>query len=102
MYDELQQHDGSPYWSETSWFTFMVPEHNLNGWFYLYARPNMNLCGAGPTIWDRSGEENFSCLYNNVDPYLELPPGATLFNIDIRTAETHIACSTLERGKKFR
>lgn len=52
-----------PYWSESSWFSYHIPEENLNGSFYNHFRPNMNCMLAGTFIWDHSGETQYDCRY---------------------------------------
>lgn len=52
-----------PYWSESSWFSFHIPERNVNGAFYNHFRPNMNCMLAGVFIWDLTGQTNWDCLY---------------------------------------
>jgi hypothetical protein len=52
-----------PYWSESSWFSFHIPERNINGAFYNHFRPNMNCMLAGVFIWDLSGAFPFEALY---------------------------------------
>lgn len=45
-----------PYWSDSSWFSWAIPEQNLNGFFYNHFRPNMNCMLAGPAMWDTSAK----------------------------------------------
>jgi hypothetical protein len=52
-----------PYWSESSWFSFHIPERGINGSFYNHFRPNMNCMLAGVFMWDASGEHSWDCLY---------------------------------------
>lgn len=43
-----------PYWSDSSWFSWGIPEKNINGFFYNHFRPNMNCMLGGPAMWDNS------------------------------------------------
>ncbi|MFC1924848.1 hypothetical protein ACFLXA_05760 [Chloroflexota bacterium] len=52
-----------PYWSESSWFSWAIPERNINGLFYIHFRPNMNCVNAGPAMWDTSGQHVWQFLY---------------------------------------
>ena len=45
-----------PYWSESSWFSWAIPEKEINGFFYNHFRPNMNCLLAGPAMWDTSAK----------------------------------------------
>ncbi|MCB2060166.1 MAG: hypothetical protein R3E09_13315 [Novosphingobium sp.] len=64
-----------PYWAESSWFHWAIPEKSINGSFYSHVRPNMNLMMAGPYMWDPSGEYSFNCLYWDWQAMRLLPEG---------------------------
>ena len=42
----------SPYWTETCWFTFAVPQRRLSGQIYPFFQPNLGVCSAGVYLWD--------------------------------------------------
>lgn len=44
-----------PWETETSWFSFNVPERNLAGWLYAWVRPNLRNCGGGVFVYDDTG-----------------------------------------------
>jgi hypothetical protein len=46
-----------PFWSETTWFSFTVPERNMQGYVYPWIRPNQGLLGGGVWVWDDSGHQ---------------------------------------------
>ncbi len=52
-----------PYWTETSWFSWAIPERNINGFFYIHFRPGMNCVNAGPAMWDTFGQHAWDFLY---------------------------------------
>ena len=41
-----------PSWSETTWFSFMIPERRLYVYVYPWIRPNQRLYGGGVMAWD--------------------------------------------------
>ncbi|NNE74357.1 MAG: hypothetical protein HKN26_11880 [Acidimicrobiales bacterium] len=41
-----------PYWTETCWFTFTVPERKLSGQLYPFFRPNQGVTSGGAYFWD--------------------------------------------------
>jgi hypothetical protein len=45
-----------PYWTESSWFSWAIPDQDICGFFYNHFRPNMNCLLGGPAMWDRSGQ----------------------------------------------
>jgi hypothetical protein len=69
-----------PYWSESSWFSWAIPEMGINGSFYNHFRPNMNCMLAGAFMWDASGEHSFDCLYWDWQAMRVLPEGR--FGVD--------------------
>ena len=52
-----------PYWSETCWFTFTVPERKLSGQLYPFFRPNQGVMAAGVYFWDDTGNQLWNCRY---------------------------------------
>jgi len=41
-----------PFWTETCWFTFTVPERRLSGQFYPFFRPTQGVVSAAAYFWD--------------------------------------------------
>ena len=64
-----------PYWSESSWFSWAIPERGINGFFYNHFRPNMNCLLGGPAMWDRSGQHVWDFLYFDWQLMRRLPKG---------------------------
>jgi hypothetical protein len=74
----------SPWWSETGLFGFLIPERNINGWFYFWHRPNMNLTASGIAIWDGLGEEQHNCLFYDWSYFNPFPgEGADHFDFEL-------------------
>jgi len=69
-----------PYWAESSWFSWAIPERGINGFFYNHFRPNMNCLLAGPAMWDRSGSHVWDFLYFDWQLMRVLPEGK--FGVD--------------------
>ena len=45
-----------PFWGETSWWAFSVPERKLAAWFYPLMRTNQDVCSAAVFVWDDTGD----------------------------------------------
>lgn len=45
-----------PYWTDSSWFSWSIPEKDICGLVWTHFRPNMNCVCGGPAMWDLSGE----------------------------------------------
>jgi hypothetical protein len=45
-----------PYWAETCWFTFTVPDRRLSGQLYPFFQPNQGVLSAGAYFWDPTAD----------------------------------------------
>lgn len=54
---------GEPWFTETSWFSFNVPERKMGCWLYGWARRNMGNSGGGVFVWDPSGTTPWTVPY---------------------------------------
>jgi hypothetical protein len=52
-----------PYWMESAWFGFPVPERDMNGFVYFFHDVRTGVSGGGPAVWDPSGEETYDCRF---------------------------------------
>ena len=64
-----------PYWTESSWFSWAIPEQDICGFFYNHFRPNMNCMLGGPAMWDRSGQHVWDFLFFDWQAMRVLPEG---------------------------
>jgi hypothetical protein len=62
-----------PYWTETCWFTFTVPERRLSGQLYPFFRPNQGVTSGGAYFWDDQGDQLWNCLYAKNFWHLPIP-----------------------------
>ena len=62
-----------PFWTETCWFTFTVPERKLSGQLYPFFRRNQNVTAAGVYFWDDQGNELWNCRYAKNFWHLPIP-----------------------------
>ena len=88
-----------PYWNESAWFSFSVPERAIHGMVYYFFRPNMNLLMGGPILWDPTGSCTWDCLYHDWHQLQAIPPGAEKFDI---AAPNSLDVRTLEPENKYR
>ncbi len=42
-------------WTETTWWSFHVPERSLAGWLYVQMRPNIGTASGGAFVYDPAG-----------------------------------------------
>ena len=72
--DEFHPADtDDPYWTETCWFTFAVPERRLSGQLYPFFRPNQRVCAAAAYVWDDSGDQPWNVRYGKNFWHLPMP-----------------------------
>lgn len=93
-------HDCSddPFWNESGWFSFCVPERNLNGFIYFYHRPNMRFSKGGIAVWDPSGERTWNCRFHDWD-ISPLAQDADMFDF---TLQNGLSVTCVEPLKRYR
>src|ERR1700758_1782244 len=62
-----------PFWTETCWFTFAVPERKLSAQLYPFFRPNQGVCAAAAYAWDDSGDQPWNVRYGKNFWHLPIP-----------------------------
>ena len=62
-----------PEWTETMWFAYAVPERDLSGQLYVFARRNVGVVAAGAFVWDRVDDLFQSCRYSKMFWQLPFP-----------------------------
>ena len=62
-----------PFWTETCWWTFTVPERRLSGQLYPFFRRNQGVMAAGAYFWDDTGDALWSCRYAKNFWHLPIP-----------------------------
>jgi hypothetical protein len=96
-------YDRDPHWNESSWFSWAIPERNINGLFYYFFRPNMNCINGGVGMWDLSGEYTWDCLYWDWQYLRHLPEGR--YGVDYNKYDFATPCSlsvrTLEPLRRY-
>jgi hypothetical protein len=72
--DEFHDPDtDDPYWTETCWFTFAVPERRLSGQLYPFFRTNQRVCAAAAYVWDETGHAPWNVRYAKNFWHLPMP-----------------------------
>ncbi len=87
-----------PYWNESCWFSFSIPEKEIHGMVYYFFRPNMKLLMGGPILWDGSGAHSWDCLYFDWHHFQTIPDGAEKFDF---TSRTSLDVKVLEPRKQY-
>ena len=85
-------------WTETTWFSFNVPERGLAGWLYIQMRPNLGISSGGafvygPGCWDPWELPYFAYLH-----YLPLPEPLDLRDVAFRNG---VSVKVVEPGMVY-
>ena len=80
-------HDvGDRWWAtETSWWSFSIPERALGGWLYTLVRPNIGTVSGGAWVWDAAAHEPWEVPFSANYAMLRLPEGADLRDVHLPT-----------------
>jgi hypothetical protein len=62
-----------PFWTETCWYSFSVPERKLSGQLYPFFRPNQGVTAAAAYFWDDRGNQIWNARYVKNFWHLPLP-----------------------------
>jgi hypothetical protein len=87
-----------PFWNESGLFGFMVPERKIDGYFYVWHRPNMNLTSAGVALWDDKGTETHNCLYAEWFHFNPMAAGTDMFDFELGNG---MRCKVLEPLRRY-
>lgn len=87
-----------PYWNESVWFSFSIPEQGKHGFIQYYFRPNMGMLNGGPVMWDASGTNTWDCLYYNWSHLQAIPAGAEKFAM---TANNSLSVHVIEPLSRY-
>ncbi|HTK66827.1 MAG TPA: hypothetical protein VL595_30920 [Pseudonocardia sp.] len=82
--EHFHPRNDDPWWNESSFITFRIPDRKLMGLIYYYFRPNQNTATAGPMIWDPTGETFYTMAHNGFTQHMPIPPDADMsdFKLD--------------------
>jgi rifampicin phosphotransferase len=95
--EALHPPNDDPYWNESTYFGFNVPERSINGWVYFYFRPNQNYMVGGAAVWDPSGRYTWDCLHHNWGDTLAIPDGAEMYDFTLPSGLTVKCVEPLEQ-----
>jgi hypothetical protein len=80
--------DDEPWWTETIWFAWMVPERNMLGYFYPVFRPNLGVQFGGVLVFDHTAELPWELPVFHYDWHLQMTPGLDLRNASLPNGMT--------------
>ena len=84
--DTFHDPGDDPWWTETVWFGWMVPERKMLGSFYPFFRPNMGVQAGGVWLFDDTAELPWEVCFFDFNWHLPMAPGLDLRHADLRNA----------------
>jgi len=84
-------------WTETNWFSFQIPEENIDGEVYVYCRPNIGVTYAGVFVWDSFCRHFTDAYYFDIRHHLPMPKG----DLDDYTLENGLRIRVLEPLRRY-
>lgn len=108
-YAQLLDHFNMEYtdeltWTESSWFSFAIPERDIGGLIWTHFRPNQNCLCGGPAMWDTSGQHIWEFRYFDWQAMRPLPEGR--FGVDYDkydyTTPYSLSVKMLEPMRRYR
>lgn len=96
--DAFHLPNDDPWWTETAWFAWFVPERNLVGYFYPIFRPNKGIQAGGMIVYDDTAELPWELPVFDYDWHHAIPE-----DLDLRDArlDNGMRLRCLEPSKRF-
>jgi hypothetical protein len=89
-----------PWWTETVWYGWMVPERRMLGYFYLVYRANQHLQFGGVLLLDEHAVAPWELPFFEYDWHLPLTEWPDLTNADdLLRGDMWLRC--IEHGRRF-
>jgi hypothetical protein len=86
-----------PFWTETSWYAFAIPERRMAGTIYPLFRPNLGVCSVAVYLWDDRSESPWAVPYGRFLWHVPMPDSDLT---DISVAGLSYSCE--EPLKRYR
>jgi hypothetical protein len=90
--------DNEPMWTETMWFSWMVPERKLFGYVYPVYRPNLKMHFGGVVVWNDKAMLPWELPIWHWHQHVHLPEAPNLRDV---TFPTNIRVKSLSPGRTF-
>ena len=89
---------GEPWWTETVWYSWMVPERNLLGYWYAVFRANQGIHFGGVLVMDDTAVLPWEIPVFDWHWHQPIPPVVDLLDLNVLGGMT-LKC--LEHGRVF-
>lgn len=100
--DDFHPFDQDPWWFESFWFSFFVPERQLMIYVYPWFRPALGTCGGGVLAWDSLAREPWNIVHHDYAWHLPYKPGAQLWKDGVLHLPQNVRITPIEPLMRFR
>lgn len=91
-----------PWWFESFWFSFFVPDRQLMVYVYPWFRPNLGLAGGGVLAWDAEAHEPWNIVHNDYAWHLPCPEAAAHVDGPTLRLPQGVRIDVLDPGHRYR
>lgn len=88
----------APDWTETTWWSFNVPERRLAGWLYTQIKPNLGICTGGAFVYAPGAHEPWELPYFGWFSHQPLPTPLALTHVSFRNG---VSVRVVEPGMSY-
>lgn len=85
-------------WTETSWWSFNVPERSLAGWLYVQVRPHQNTTAGGAFVYDALASAPWQLPFYAMFDHQKLPADLDLTHMRL---ESGVSIECIEPGMVY-
>ncbi len=85
-------------WTETTWWSFNVPERGLAGWLYVQTRPNLGLSSGGAFVYGPNTWAAWEAPYYAYFHHLPMPNPLDLRDVQFKNG---VYVKMLEPGQSY-
>ncbi|MET0448603.1 MAG: hypothetical protein ABW004_09350 [Aeromicrobium sp.] len=96
--DELHEPGSKHSWTETSWWSFHVPDRDMAGWLYVQVRPHQHSTAGGAFVYEPGTTSPWELPYYAMFDHQKVPDG-----LDLRHArmESGVTIDVVEPGRVY-
>jgi hypothetical protein len=100
--DTFHAPNGDPWWFESFWFSFFVPDRRLMVYVYPWFRASLGTCGGGVLAWDHLGAEPWNIVHSDYQWHLPCPEPRSLADGNRLVLPQGITIEVLKSVSDFR
>lgn len=100
--DDFHTAGDDPWWFESFWFSFFVPERKLMVYVYPWFRPGLGTCGGGVLAWDDLASEPWNIVHHDYAWHLPCKPGPDLWRDGVLHLPQQVRITPIEPMSTFR